>query len=505
MMNNKRGRKRSLFKRTGALILSFLCILCMFPQLAQAAVWNTELTLPSDTIAAENADGSTGGTQGDDISAVVMDLESGTILYERNMDVVHYPASITKIMTALITLENCSDLQATITFSSNAVYDTAGGSSIARDVGEEMTVEQTLYGMMLESANECAYALAEYIGGSVDNFVAMMNAKAQELGCTNTNFTNSNGLPDENHVTTAHDMALIAKAAYQNETFRTIVGTPNYQIPPTNKHEDITYLNNHHAILHPFKYGDYVRDWCRGGKTGYTQAANNTLVTYGEENGMKLVAVVMNEHGTNVYKDTIALMEHFFDNYTAWNIYENEASGDASVFSPFSGYFDANLTVTTTDTDAYILLPNGVDFSQAQKTVEGNEIVYSYDGLEVGRLTVEIQEKQTEPAESEQTTESADAAGGGSSFKDSLQGFFDQFPVLLQQIKNIPWISSLMNLPLINQLDSNMRLLVLLAGAIVILAILISFIIYSVRNAARKRRRKKRIAKYKRDMNEWHR
>ena len=502
MIRIRQSRKCSGLKRTAALTLSILCVICMLFQPVQAAEWNTQLTLPSDTVATKE-----GGTQGDDISAVVMDLESGTILYERNMDIAHYPASITKIMTALVTLENCSDLQATITFSSEAVYNTAGGSSIARDVGEEMTVEQTLYGMMLESANECAYALAEYIGGNVDNFVAMMNAKAQELGCTNTNFTNTNGLPDENHVTTAHDMALIAKAAYQNEAFRTIVGTSTYQIPPTNKHEEITYLNNHNAILHPYKYGDYVRDWCRGGKTGYTQAANNTLVTYGEENGMKLVAVVMNEQGVNCYKDTIALMEHFFDNYTAWNIYSNEESSDASVFAASSGYFNENQIVTTNDTDAYLLLPNGVDFSQVQKSVEGNEIIYSYDGLIVGRLAVDIQEKPAETeSESQQGTGlSGDAAGGGSSIKENVQGFFDQFPILLQQIKNVPWIRSLMNLPLVNQLDSNMRLLVLLAGAVVLVAVIISVAIYSAKNAARKRRRRKRIEKYKRDMNEWHR
>ena len=147
-------------------------------------------------------------------SAIIMEQETGTILYSKNMDDEHFPASITKIMTALIVLENC-DLDETVVFSADAVYGTElGSSSIARDVNEEMTVEQTLYGMMLESANECAYALGEHVAGDIPSFVDMMNAKAKELGCTHTHFNNTNGLPDDEHYTSAHDMALIARAAY---------------------------------------------------------------------------------------------------------------------------------------------------------------------------------------------------------------------------------------------------------------------------------------------------
>ena len=181
-----------------------------------------------------------------------MEQETGTILYSKNMDDQHYPASITKIMTALLVLENC-DLDETVTFSAEAVYGTElGSSSIARDVGEEMTVEQTLYGMMLESANECAYALGEHVAGDIPTFVDMMNERAKELGCTNTHFNNTNGLPDEEHYTSAHDMALIARAAYAIPKFAEIVGTKNYTIPPTNKHEDSTPLNNHHQMLLDF-------------------------------------------------------------------------------------------------------------------------------------------------------------------------------------------------------------------------------------------------------------
>ena len=167
-------------------------------------------------------------------SAIVMEYSTGTVLYEKDADEELYPASITKIMTALVAIEN-SNLDDVVTFSKESIYNTEG-SSIARDVGEEMTMEQCLYGMMLASANECAYAIGEYVAGDVDSFVDMMNEKAQELGCESTHFNNTNGLPDEEHYTTAYDMALIARAAYQNETFRIICGTSRYNIPSTNKH-----------------------------------------------------------------------------------------------------------------------------------------------------------------------------------------------------------------------------------------------------------------------------
>lgn len=181
-------------------------------------------------------------------AVILMELSTGTVLYEKNSTEAHYPASITKIMTTLVALEN-SDLNEVVTFSDRAIDETYG-SGIARDYGEQMTMEQCLYAVMLESANECAFAVAEHVGGTMENFVDMMNAKAKELGCQNTHFANPNGLQDENHYTCAADMALIAQAAYENETFRIITGTKIYTIPPTNKHpNEETILRNHHDML----------------------------------------------------------------------------------------------------------------------------------------------------------------------------------------------------------------------------------------------------------------
>ena len=183
-------------------------------------------------------------------SAIVIELNSGAVLYEKNADQVNYPASITKVLTTYLALEH-SDLEEIVTFSDDAINLNQGDTShIARDYGEQMTMKECLYAVMLESANECAYAVAEHVGvklgGDYQTFIDMMNEKAKELGCTNTHFTNANGLPDENHYTSARDMALISMAAYKNEDFRIICGTRSYRIPPTNRHKEITPLNNHH-------------------------------------------------------------------------------------------------------------------------------------------------------------------------------------------------------------------------------------------------------------------
>ena len=183
-------------------------------------------------------------------SAVVMEASTGTILYEKNPHEELYPASITKIMTTLLAVENCS-LDEEVTFSYESVHNIDRESThISRDVGEVMTMEQCLYAVMLGSANECAYAVAEHAGKGFENFIAMMNDKAQKLGCQNTHFNNPHGLTEEEHYTSAYDMALISQAAMKNDTFRAITGTKRYTIPVTNKHpNEETPLVNHHKML----------------------------------------------------------------------------------------------------------------------------------------------------------------------------------------------------------------------------------------------------------------
>lgn len=326
---------------------------------------------------------------------ILMEESTGTILYEKNMDEAHYPASITKIMTTLLALEN-GNLSDMVTFSDDAINNTEG-SGIARDYGEQMTLEQCLYGVMLESANECAYAVAEHVGGTVENFVDMMNAKAKELGCTNTHFANPHGLQDENHYTTAHDMALIAQAAYQNETFRIIIGTKMYTIPPTNKHAEETVLRNHHDMLCTYHNANrkYLYPYCVGGKTGYTATANSTLVTYAEKDGMTLICVVMNTQSPNQFIDTVNLFDYAFDNFQVLNVAENDTDYSAET-TVDNGNLNNIAPFVELDKEAVIVLPKTAEFSDTSSSVEYNDsdpeiagsITYTYAGRNVGKADI---------------------------------------------------------------------------------------------------------------------
>ena len=328
-------------------------------------------------------------------SVILMEESTGTILYEKNSDEAHYPASITKIMTTLLALEN-GNLSDMVTFSDDAINNTEG-SGIARDYGEQMTLEQCLYGVMLESANECAYAVAEHVGGTVENFVDMMNAKAKELGCTNTHFANPHGLQDENHYTTAHDMALIAQAAYQNETFRIIIGTKMYTIPPTNKHAEETVLRNHHDMLCTYHNANrkYLYPYCVGGKTGYTATANSTLVTYAEKDGMTLICVVMDTQSPNQFIDTVNLFDYAFDNFQVLNVAENDTNYSAET-TVDNGNLNNIEPFVELDKDAVIVLPKTAEFSDTSSSVEYNDsdpeiagsITYTYAGRNVGKADI---------------------------------------------------------------------------------------------------------------------
>ena len=373
-------------KRVMAVLLGLVCLLQAAPQKVEAAdYWPEGPTIQTP-------------------SAIVMEESTGTVLYEKNADEQLYPASITKILTTLIAIEN-SSMDEVVTFSEDAVYKNEGDTShIWRDVGEEMTMEQCLYAVMLESANECAWAVAEHVAGDVSTFVDMMNEKAAELGCTNTHFNNPNGLPDEQHWTSARDMALIARAAYENETFRIITGTARYTIPATNKHSEPTYLQNHNEMLYPRTTSQYVYEYCTGGKTGYTVAAGSTLVTYAEKDGMTLVCVVMNVEKPNQWLDSTSLFEYCFDNFQLWNISENETRFETEQEESV-GALNTNEAFASIDKDACVVLPKTAEFNDTSyevncdntsDTVAGT-IVYTYNDRTVGGADVEV--TQTEVKE----------------------------------------------------------------------------------------------------------
>lgn len=288
-------------------------------------------------------------------AAVVMDVETGTILYNKDGETPYAPASITKIMTALLAIENC-ELSETVTFSRDAVYSIEfGSSSISRDEGEQMTMEECLYGLMLESANECANAIAEHVSGDKESFIQLMNEKAVQLGCKNTHFANPHGLYQDDHYTCAYDMALISQAAYQNPTFAMITGTKRYSIPPTNKHSENTPLNNHHAMLNYYQTNRHLYDYCVGGKTGYTTQAQSTLVTYAKKGDVTLVCVIMHTTAPLHYTETRMLLDYYFDQvqlYPAIDYMEEQSDTQADL-SALIG----DINPIQIDPDAKILLP----------------------------------------------------------------------------------------------------------------------------------------------------
>ena len=246
-------------------------------------------------------------------SAIVIDVETGDVLYEKNADVRHYPASITKCMTALVVLEN-RELDDKVQFSREALSSIEPGSSAAYiKPGEIMTVEESLYVMMLHSANDVAHGLAYEVGGDLPGFAQMMNKKAKELGCTDTNFVNASGLNDSNHYTTASDMAKIAQAAYCNEILQKIMGTVRYEQPATNLTKNTrTWINGNRMIR---EGSEYYYERCLGGKTGYTVAAGGTLITYARLHDRVLACVILkSQNSAKAYEDSIKLYKYIDEN-----------------------------------------------------------------------------------------------------------------------------------------------------------------------------------------------
>lgn len=242
-------------------------------------------------------------------AAVVMDMDSGEFLYEKNADQKFYPASIVKLLTALITAEN-ADPEATVVFSHDAVYgvEEGSGNPLQLEAGDKMTVEGCMYAMLLESSNQAANALAEYVAGSNEKFAGYMNDKASELGCTDSNFVNPSGLNDKEQQVTAHDMALIAGAALQNPEVREIASAKTYRLSSTLNNVDGITLQMEHQLLN----GDqYSYPYAFAGKTGYTALAGNTLVTAAKKEDKELLTVVLKSEMTH-YKDTISLLNYGF-------------------------------------------------------------------------------------------------------------------------------------------------------------------------------------------------
>ncbi len=254
-------------------------------------------------------------------AAIAMEAGSGTILYEKNINGKVYPASITKILTAILAIENLK-LEDNIVASKAALKIPWDSSSAYIKEGEILTVDELLHCLLIYSGNDAANVLAEAVSGNIPDFVKLMNSKAKELGCTGTNFVNAHGYSDDNHYTTALDIAKIFNYCIQNEHFVKIISTKLYIVPETNKTKSKRYLYNTNRLLltkSENKHGRYY-EYAIGGKTGYTNEAGRTLVTLGEKDGKTIIIAVFKAAMINGkdarYTDAINLFNYSFDNFS---------------------------------------------------------------------------------------------------------------------------------------------------------------------------------------------
>lgn len=375
-----------------SLPLTVLAAPASLDEAQEAAEERKNLPIQSNQI--ENwPDGPAIGAEG----AILLEANTGVVLYSKNIHEKLYPASTTKLMTCLLAAENCS-MDEIVTFSHDAVFSIERGSSnIGIDEGQAMPMEECLYGILVASANEVANAVAEHIAGSQDAFADMMNEKAKELGCTETHFVNAHGLFDEAHYTSANDLALIAKAFFQNELLSKMGNTATHHFAATaDQPDDFTSRNKHQLIT-----GEIAYDGIKGGKTGYTDEARQTLVTCAEKNGMKLICVVMKEESPDQFNDTVKLFDYGFSNFTVTNVAENETKyniDNANFFQTSYDVFGNSKPILSLNENSYLILPKTLDFedltSEISYDVSGqNEIArinYFYHDTYVGTASVDL-------------------------------------------------------------------------------------------------------------------
>lgn len=342
----------------------------------------------------------------DATAALLVSPDSGMVLYSKNADQKRYPASTTKIMTALLTLENVSNLDETVT--SEAVdfeNVTADSSNAVILLGEQVTVRDLLYALMLPSANEAAYMLARHVGGSWEQFVDMMNDRAAELGCTGTHFCNPCGLHEEDHYTTAHDLYLIAKEAMTDVTFRDIVSTVQHRMAKTNLHEERIIYTTNQLIFSSFQPWSYAN--CLGIKTGHTSQAGNCFVGYAEYGDAKLFSVVLGCSDSSKeypsvaasFTDTKKLCQWGFENFTSKTL---ARQGEEVTYTKVKLSTDTNQLLLTAKADVVALLPKDLDVKALELVEDIPEEVkapvkagdpigtatYRYNGTDYG--TVEL-------------------------------------------------------------------------------------------------------------------
>lgn len=330
-------------------------------------------------------------------AGIVMDLDSGAVLFAQNIHVQEYPASITKLLTALVVVENAS-MDEQVTFSHDAVYNVESGSGnkLQLEEGDVLSVKDCLYVMLLQSSNQAANALAEHVGGSRETFADMMNEKAASLGCRESHFVNPSGLNDPEQLTSAYDMAQIGAAVFGNPTLLEICSTTSATLPPTiNNPNGRTYSMEHKLVVTGDSSDENYYPSAVAGKTGYTSLAGQTLVTYAEQDGRRQVAVTLKSTQRTHYSDTKTILDFGFARFKNVSVAENETdyvTGEEPVTIGDETYSPSDLYL---DEKAVVTLPNDAQFSDADKYLQTEipashpegavaRIIYTYNDRQIG-------------------------------------------------------------------------------------------------------------------------
>lgn len=338
----------------------------------------------------------------------LMDVDSGTMIFGQNSHVEYPPASITKILTALVVLEHVDDLSEIVTFTESAMLNVEpdSGNKLSLVIGDTMTVEDALYALLLQSVNQSANALAEHVAGSMSAFVDMMNAKLVELGCEESHFENPSGLNGDTQNVSAYDMAKIACAAFSNEKLLEISSTESHKIGPIENHPNgITVRQEHRLVITDDPDSEYYFPEAVAGKTGYLIKAGNTLVTYAEKDGRRLVSVILKGSPRQYFIDGKELLRFGFDSFYNADIAENETryvTGETPVEIGGISYAPADLEI---EDGRVITLPEEAVFADAEPVLVGPEgmdedhperavgmIQYEYNERKIGSAYLMLKE-----------------------------------------------------------------------------------------------------------------
>ena len=327
-------------------------------------------------------------------AAIVMDVESEGVLYAKNIHARMYPASITKYLTALIALEN-AELTDTIYITEASVNSVLWGyAHIGMRAGEEISLEDALLALLLASANEVAYAIAESIGrqmgGGYDTFIQAMNERSIELGAVNSNWMNASGIHHDNHYTTAHDMAILASAFYRRPEYQDLLSVLEHQIPPMPELWEERNFGQNHWMMWEGNY--HFSPYIDGGKTGFTDQSGTTLITTANNGEMQLVTILLRDWGIEAYNGTVALFDYGFSNFSRYSLLLYEQCEEIG---------------SLLNEEAHIILPFTLSFEDVEREIEvlhGNQaqVTYTYHGQFLGRVNVTLTEAYFQRIEAEE-------------------------------------------------------------------------------------------------------